>query len=443
MKKRSMEHKFDYDTMKSGHGGYDVLRETARRTFAPEMRGLDMRVPESASAVDRRRMRPYKNGGHVHNGRVHKSFGGDFWKGFKMPFEAIGNFLGFAEGGHVHRLNPGQSDLHFPRHAKTYRRNQPLMEEVEHKKRGGKMGRIRKDAGGSTMLGTMTDPNRDRGYGQPAAQIPTINVKRGGKVARKANGGSIYEREMLGERPSRRAPRINYEADMRGERPVRKTSAARPATFKKGGRVKKGFGGDLGRALLGATPGLIGSLGSFAGNAIGNYSKNKSGMMGELGRNLAPALGQGLGDFAGNTLNTVGKSKGWFKKGGHAKAPIIHRKTKADGGMSRYSNGGMNRYENGGMSPAAMRQAESLRGRQKRGFGGKLLGGLAQTFLPILGNLLPFEEGGRVCHRTRKADGGMSRYAVGGVGKVRHKAANKRGEQMSTPSRRVPRGGGC
>src|SRR5271167_489293 len=244
MNKRTMEHDFDYDTLKSGHLGPDVLREAAIKTFEPETRNLDLRIPESFSAPDRTRMRLYKKGGHV---QPHK------------------------KGERIHPLNHGQHDLHIPTRSKNYHVNQPLMEKVEHKKRGGKIehrkskihqnhmspevlhvlmshlqnihGRKQEHKGhgerqhrydgGSMML---NDPN-SQNLTNPV-QNP-ITMKRGGKMARKANGGTIYEREMVGERPSRHAPHFDYESQMRGERCVSKAPVRRSS---KAGRLDESMG---------------------------------------------------------------------------------------------------------------------------------------------------------------------------------------------------------
>jgi hypothetical protein len=63
----------------------------------------------------------------------------------------------------------------------------------------------------------------------------TKAFKKGGSV-KKASGGSVYEREMIGEKASSKRPHINYESDMKGEKPTRKA-------FAKGGEVKLAIGG--------------------------------------------------------------------------------------------------------------------------------------------------------------------------------------------------------
>lgn len=63
--------------------------------------------------------------------------------------------------------------------------------------------------------------NHDEGYGIGNMFEQNAGMRRGGRTHQhrqcKAGGGTIYEREMVGERPSRTRPHINYESDMRGE----------------------------------------------------------------------------------------------------------------------------------------------------------------------------------------------------------------------------------
>ncbi len=50
-----------------------------------------------------------------------------------------------------------------------------------------------------------------------------------------ASGGNVYEREMVGEKPSNKPRHFNYESDMKGEKPVRK-----PMAMGGVGKLKKG-----------------------------------------------------------------------------------------------------------------------------------------------------------------------------------------------------------
>lgn len=68
----------------------------------------------------------------------------------------------------------------------------------------------------------------------------------GHKKHHKAAGGTVYEHQMVGERPSHKAHHFNYESEMMGEYPVSKPRATRQSKaglhdanhgqlFKKGG----------------------------------------------------------------------------------------------------------------------------------------------------------------------------------------------------------------
>jgi hypothetical protein len=59
---------------------------------------------------------------------------------------------------------------------------------------------------------------------------------------KKSHGGSVYEQEMTGERPSKKTPHINYETQMRGEH-GKKAKMASGGCFKKGTHVKRAMGG--------------------------------------------------------------------------------------------------------------------------------------------------------------------------------------------------------
>lgn len=57
-----------------------------------------------------------------------------------------------------------------------------------------------------------------------------------GKAMKKASGGTVYERQMVGERPSTKMPHNSYESEMRGMKPVRKAMAS-------GGEARMAMGG--------------------------------------------------------------------------------------------------------------------------------------------------------------------------------------------------------
>lgn len=105
-------------------------------------------------------------------------------------------------------------------------------------------GKAEKMLGGEFRKMSTAENNRTN----TAARMPKRNFKTGGRVhgltkdqtdlhipkkAGYAMGGSVYEGEMNGERPTTKTVHHNYEADMRGERPVAKADG-----LKKGGCVK-------------------------------------------------------------------------------------------------------------------------------------------------------------------------------------------------------------
>lgn len=128
----------------------------------------------------------------------------------------------YKKGGHVksHKMEKTQTDMVIPKRSKTPKLNVEKFEEVEHMKRGGHMKK------------------------------------------HCASGGTVYEREMLGESESRKRPRINYEADMKGEhakhQPLKGgkkpagVDASHGEYMKKGGKVKKMAMGGIGKVRHGA-----------------------------------------------------------------------------------------------------------------------------------------------------------------------------------------------
>jgi|GEM_PF-3820398 hypothetical protein len=129
----------------------------------------------------------------------------------------------YKKGGHVkhHKMEETQHDMVIPRRPKTPKLNVENFAEVEHMKRGGKIhhkSHMKKHC---------------------------------------ASGGTIYEREMLGEKTSHKRPHINYESDMKGERAEHMpTKSSRHAAgvdashgeyMKKGGKVKKMAIGGVGK----------------------------------------------------------------------------------------------------------------------------------------------------------------------------------------------------
>jgi hypothetical protein len=138
-----------------------------------------------------------------------------------MLGSAVGNMLPFKKGGPAHR-----------RH---------------HRANGGEIPR--KAMGG--MQGFNPAMQSDI-PAQPQQLQP--QMRRGGAMKhRKAEGGTIYEKQMVGERPGSKAHHFNYESEMKGERAVSKPSSRHQSKrglhdmehgqlFKRGGH-KKAAGG--------------------------------------------------------------------------------------------------------------------------------------------------------------------------------------------------------
>lgn len=225
-------------------------------------RGGNMRLNvESPKEFKREGMR---RGGYEHekhhyekkHGKNHKGFGGllgglggSFFGGPMggMLGSTLGNLLPFKEGGSAHRKGHRRAEggpvrkagggpfgfvNQIPEHMKSY----PKAEG----------GQARKAADGGAFGRPM--PRFGRGYNRPMldgmmpgmGKQPRLNVpmnamagmaeggsakRHGGHMKKRASGGTVYEREMVGERPGSKAHHFNYESEMRGERAVRKPSS--------------------------------------------------------------------------------------------------------------------------------------------------------------------------------------------------------------------------
>lgn len=167
----------------------------------------------------------YKRGGHAHH-KHHKAYGGEMHECHGGPMMKKG---GKAHHKHHHGLNHDQADLHLPKKKSHTDLSIQNAKEVENMKHGGHSKHHHKkhhhyDEGGQILSGV----TRMRPL-PPFVTREGTNMKKGGKAHHhkhhKAEGGGIYEREMVGEHPSHKRPHINYESDMRGEKIVRKAMA--------------------------------------------------------------------------------------------------------------------------------------------------------------------------------------------------------------------------
>lgn len=141
----------------AGYPGEDSMRSKAERLMRHEMQSMPSER-ESASSVGREKFRLYKKGGPVKK---------------------------------VHKLNHDQKDLHIPRKSKTPKLNIESFSEAEGMKKGGhkKVSKKHLSEGGEAAM------------------------KQGGRYSK---GGTVYEREMVGEKPTSKMPHYNYESQMKG-----------------------------------------------------------------------------------------------------------------------------------------------------------------------------------------------------------------------------------
>jgi len=214
----------------SGYKGPDSMRDNAERMFASQLRDKGGKFPPSASAPGLEKMRLYKKGGNVKH----------------------------------HPLTKEQTDLHLPRRVKTPHLNQESFQSAENMKRGGSghlrhRTRSRKAFGGSTYANggaaMATGGSSSMIKAAHGGSMGADKLRKGGRckatggALSKANGGTVYERMMVGERPGKR-PSINYESTMRGERPVRKAAGGSATSSRMaigGAAVSKMAAGGVGK----------------------------------------------------------------------------------------------------------------------------------------------------------------------------------------------------
>lgn len=270
---------------KAGFEGPDSMREKAIRAFSDEMKGAKgYNEKDSRSSVAREKPRLYKKGGHTkghalsreqtdlhiprkvsgRHSKTHYSFGGLLGKMggllgglFGDKGREIGTQVGSTFGG----LNDEIAD--------NVHRIIPFLKE------GGSLGRemLEREMAGDKELYRKGGRTKKRRYSQGGnAPIPGYAVvakysrdvtgnnkpfKKGGHSKARncyAEGGDVYEREMVGDHPSRKAHHYNYEAQMRGMH----SSKKKASRFSKGGmalggpadledmpRIKRNFDEDM------------------------------------------------------------------------------------------------------------------------------------------------------------------------------------------------------
>ena len=490
---------FNMSKYQAGYPGEDSMRSKAERMFRDEMAkgSSSMRAaPESASAPDRMKRRPYAEGGYATGGET-RAEGGEMRRGGHKKT-------------HVrrHPMPDYQTNEHFPRPAKKQRLNVESFREAEHlaeggyaeggepamrrgghrrryqlggpldvlglaeggdaMRRGGHRRKKHYDDGGSmpynssmgipdgqpggqevspqeafmTKIQQYAADPRHPGQMPPQSDLDSAHFAEGGSSMRRggrrraeggemraeggemrrgghrrrraeggelaeggnsyANGGGVYEREMLGEHPTHRRPHINYESTMRGEHPLRRAYAeggyaegGEPA-MRRGGR-RRAEGGEL----------------AEGGEMRRGGHRRKYGAGGAM---LSAATGiPGLGELP-------------FAEGGYAE------------GGNAMRRGGRRRAEGGELADGG--EPAMRRGGRRRAEGGDCygLGGALGTGFDHM-----FAEGGdaradggamrRGGHRRHRADGGETRadggrMAMGGVGKIRHNQATRGGQPI-------------
>jgi hypothetical protein len=216
----------------AGYHGKDSMRENAKKMLAGELK-TSLKTPRSASAKGKEKPRRYAEGGYVDDDSVpqygyppqtlkrggrarvqHKSIGGILRKGrdwFKNAYKK-----GQDAYGQVKEYIPA---------VKKY--GKMAVDELGN--RSDKFKQMSDRASG--MYDNAV--NTAKKYAPKVEQFATdfspeagkqvkeyregLGLKRGGRAR-----GNVYEREMVGERPSRKKHHFNYQDEMRGEHPSKR-----------------------------------------------------------------------------------------------------------------------------------------------------------------------------------------------------------------------------
>lgn len=266
----SIEMKSKSDEFEAGyHGKKDSMRENAKKMLGNEFKETPMNIPASSKAPSRTPIRTFKKGGKVHKltkdqtnlhlpqrkkavtikeGKPKFGMGGALLGGLLSPLVSkipgVGQYLSPLVG-------LGGGLLPFKKGGKakvSVKKMKPSHSRKCHKADGGAMETTEPPLiQAAKQRWTDAHPN-----GAPFSKGGKAKSKetksKGGCMKKYASGGSVYERQMVGENPSRKPHKINYEAEMRGEKVVRARKA-------EGGEVKKLAMGGAGKVRKGqATP---------------------------------------------------------------------------------------------------------------------------------------------------------------------------------------------
>lgn len=316
------------NSFKAGYSGKDTMRSNAEKMFGKAEMSTNMSVPESYTAKDREKTRMYKKGGHVmHKAskeqtdmHIPRQKEGHVMK--QKNFEKVQhNSSGYKKGGHTKKncfdeggMVPDQRPTPFgataaPASAALPSPNptnpmvtQPYQTPTVNMKRGGHAKKkCYADGGEVPMPGSspMSLPPQSANRMAPQQSIAQPSMSGGqdffeklkatkppgggvapmlgspmgrgqfGQGRRFADGGGVYESEMVGEHSSRKRPHNNYESHMVGEHGT-------PRKLKRGGdvyerqmvgehatRKRKAMGGAMSKAMGGETKLAMGGVGKI------------------------------------------------------------------------------------------------------------------------------------------------------------------------------------
>jgi hypothetical protein len=242
----------------AGYPGEDSMREKAERLMRAELMGTPMTLPASHSTPSHEKMRLYKKGGHVkghhhHEGKEHERAKLHKMQhhGLEMAERGLSKERklkggGYAHGGHKHETLQRREDIEAGGHLTNLyipHEKKLSIQSVKEAEKMHKGGRAHKkhhhhehmSHGGHPHYGDhehMAHGGREHHRHHHEHMTPgghphygdhehmahggrEHHHKKGHRV-HKAAGGTVYEHEMLGARPSTKTPHINYEKDMKG-----------------------------------------------------------------------------------------------------------------------------------------------------------------------------------------------------------------------------------
>lgn len=190
-----------------GFSGKDSMRSKAESMFRDDIKAANKyEQPRSASSIGREKARPYAAGGHVKH----------------------------------HGMPKTQTDMKLPHREKTPKLKIQSFQAAEKMAHGGHSKEMMRECGGGRMKkGGRAERNEEikgnaKSFGSKLgrsignAVVPGMTNKIVGKRIESgkftaAHGGHM-NREMLGERPSKKRPHFNYESDMMGAHAERKAT---------------------------------------------------------------------------------------------------------------------------------------------------------------------------------------------------------------------------